>query len=806
MPIVPPQLDDLRFDLLVEELIRRIPVHAPEWTDHNESDPGITLIQLFGYVAEQVGYRLNRIPEKNHVELLKLLGVRLKTARAARTQLAFLLSNSASVDGFLLSAGARAKATEGDPPPIFETDVDVDIVPAEPAVLLTTSGERVWNLLHGQPEPTEDQLENQVSPEASPWHALAWDGDKPKLKDWPLEPIVGFPDTSQQYLWVGLKFNDALDAGFRGVRVTLTVQFDDDEQPDLEGVEECAVPVSIEDAPPTVEWLYYFDEDTQDAERIPGRIDDTTLRLTRSGTIRFTIPFSIGPIPESMFADLRAEIEVSPGQACEGLRGSLAEQLGPAQDPKLDPNAPNYLSDLQSALTAAVDEAFDDEAEAKPAIPHPLDPALRDPNKVTGWLRIGPLNLATDAESPKLRVLTFNAVQATNAETVTSELLGQADGRPGQTFQLVHRNVLAGTLEVAVQEEVDGLLVPWARVDSLDGSGPFDRHVQVDLEAGTLLFGNGTRGMIPALAPGAGHVIATRYRHGGGVSGEVGTGAITSLETQYAGIAGVVNFVTAAGGADAETLEAAKIRARKELSTRNRAVTEGDFQWITLQTPNVRVARVEVVPLRRPLTSVNGTNGVANVKCGGELPGGPSGLDGSFVAHGAVSVVVAPDEEGPEPIPTPSFLRAVCEHLNKHRLVTTEVYVVPPQYARLCNFRVQVRAEPGYSRAQLQDLVEAKLATYLHVLSGGEDGTGFPFGGQMHVADLIAQVFSTEGIERVEDLSCDFSRTKSNADLRQGSLVLCPALDATDERDSIDLAPEETVSIDLTEFTLTTVA
>ena len=61
------------------------PVYAPEWTDYNDSDPGITLIQLFAYLAEQVGYRLNRVPEKNHVELLKLLGVRLRAGAAPRT-------------------------------------------------------------------------------------------------------------------------------------------------------------------------------------------------------------------------------------------------------------------------------------------------------------------------------------------------------------------------------------------------------------------------------------------------------------------------------------------------------------------------------------------------------------------------------------------------------------------------------------------------------------------------------------------------------------------------------------------------
>src|SRR6185369_13406300 len=103
MPILSPQLDDLRYDRTFDELIRRIPVYTKDWTDFNDSDPGITLLQLFAYLSELVGYRLNRIPEKNHIELLKLLGIRLEPARAATTQLAFLLADPATTEGFTLS-------------------------------------------------------------------------------------------------------------------------------------------------------------------------------------------------------------------------------------------------------------------------------------------------------------------------------------------------------------------------------------------------------------------------------------------------------------------------------------------------------------------------------------------------------------------------------------------------------------------------------------------------------------------------------------------------------------------------------
>jgi hypothetical protein len=90
------------------------------------------------------------------------------------------------------------------------------------------------------------------------------------------------------------------------------------------------------------------------------------------------------------------------------------------------------------------------------------------------------------------------------------------------------------------------------------------------------------------------------------------------------------------------------------------------------------------------------------------------------------------------------------------------------------------------------------------VLTGGEEGKGFPFGAQLHVADIIARVFRTEGIERVELLSAEFTRTKSAAMLREGKLVLCPA--APGELDRVSLGPEENVSFDASTLTLATIA
>ncbi|HVE87051.1 MAG TPA: hypothetical protein VND93_29555 [Myxococcales bacterium] len=73
MPLELPDLDDRTYADLVEEARRLIPSFDPLWTDHNPSDPGITVVELFAYLSELLLYRLNRVTEANQNKFLKLL-------------------------------------------------------------------------------------------------------------------------------------------------------------------------------------------------------------------------------------------------------------------------------------------------------------------------------------------------------------------------------------------------------------------------------------------------------------------------------------------------------------------------------------------------------------------------------------------------------------------------------------------------------------------------------------------------------------------------------------------------------------
>src|SRR6202012_3396493 len=84
MPLPQPILDDRSYQQLRDELVQRIPVYAPEWTDFNPSDPGITLIELFAFLGENLLFRFNQIPESTKLAFLRLLQIPMLPAVPAQ--------------------------------------------------------------------------------------------------------------------------------------------------------------------------------------------------------------------------------------------------------------------------------------------------------------------------------------------------------------------------------------------------------------------------------------------------------------------------------------------------------------------------------------------------------------------------------------------------------------------------------------------------------------------------------------------------------------------------------------------------
>jgi predicted phage baseplate assembly protein len=125
--IVPPDLDDRTWQDLVDEMRALIPKYAPQWTDHNPSDLGVTLIELFAWLGEGIIYRLNRTPEKNFLAFLTLLGTTRDPATPASTFLTF----TSGAGPVTVPAGTKAQtaASLDQQPVVFETDEDATVLP-----------------------------------------------------------------------------------------------------------------------------------------------------------------------------------------------------------------------------------------------------------------------------------------------------------------------------------------------------------------------------------------------------------------------------------------------------------------------------------------------------------------------------------------------------------------------------------------------------------------------------------------------------------------------------------------------------
>jgi len=211
------------------------------------------------------------------------------------------------------------------------------------------------------------------------------------------------------------------------------------------------------------------------------------------------------------------------------------------------------------------------------------------------------------------------------------------------------------------------------------------------------------------------------YRYGGGTIGNVAAGAVTAVP----GTAGVkvATPLPAVGGSDRVTLTEALDAIPTEVHRRDRAVTTDDFTALAGQVSGV--ARAEALDLLHP-----------------DAP--------QVRAAGVVSVVVFPDEDTRNPaapLPDLGLLRRVAHHLDARRLVTTELYVIPPDYRRL-SLSVGVAVRAGHQVDAVRRWVEQILRQYLAPLPPlGPDGRGWPLGRAVRRAELEAVAVQVEGVE-----------------------------------------------------------
>jgi predicted phage baseplate assembly protein len=333
---------------------------------------------------------------------------------------------------------------------------------------------------------------------------------------------------------------------------------------------------------------------------------------------------------------------------------------------------------------------------------------------------------------PTLVAVRTNTVRALQAQTVQGEVLGGTDGSRNQKWTLANTPVIAGSVQVQIDEGTGPAV--WQVRDDLLEAGSNDLVLALSPSSGVLVSGDGVHGAVAtanARNPDA-NVVATEYRYGGGARGNVPAGAITSLLTAVENIdtGKVTNLFAATGGRDEERLAEAKERARRTIRSQGRAVTLEDFESLAKQAGDI--ARAKALPLFHP-----------------QFP--------TVKVPGAISVIIVPNGKRQtgqpfKPLPSEGLLRTVCAYLDVRRLLTTEVYVIAPSYQEI-QVAVEIIARDNADTAAVRQEAEQVITAYFDPILGGDQGTGWGFGETVRYSKLYQRIFSVDGVDSIENLT-----------------------------------------------------
>jgi predicted phage baseplate assembly protein len=745
MTIQIPVLDDRTYDQLVAEARSRVPVHTPEWTNLNENDPGITLLELFAFLTDNLLYRSNRIPEANRLKFLSLLGIGLQPASPG-VGLVTVSNDRGPLPPLAVEAGTEVTAGKVR----FLTDTSLAVLPVtavayykQPQQPDAATVDRYRALYQSFLE-TDSEVLTFYKPVALPLPATGRPDPVVDLGD----PVNGTIDRS---LWIGLLGQKG--AALSDVRAaiagqTLTI-----------GVYPTA----------TVPGQVVLPEHTGTPTADPGLVVEIASPASDPSDSTAASGLGIGPASYSRTPITYAEpVLDAPGLIQVTLptyERLLLWDFDPEEEgtgdfpPRLDD--PQVSSRLvtwvrlrypplgDDGSAAATDSAATASATTSPTVSAAggdlsLAGCGCGCGDTTGTTGTGSTTAAT--MPGRVTWVGVNATRAVQAIGVRQESLGLAPGTPYHSCTLAHAPVLTTALPAAAEavtvevQDIDGTWSTWHQIDDILAATPEDQVFTLDRAAGTITFGSGLNGLRPV----RGARIRASYWYGGGAQGRVAIDGLNK-STALPGGFSVTNPLPTWGAGDGESSSNGEAAITRWLRHRDRLVTSDDFRDLTRRTPGVALGRVEVLPLFNPEAT------------------------GAQEWPGMVTVLVIPESDAVHPdapVPDRQFLDAVCAWLAPRRLVTTELHVRGPVYVPVW---VSVAVVPlaGQVPSLVNQAVTDAVRAFLAPLTGGlptepaddglvgspgTTGSGWPLGVSLRAQDVEAVATRVTGVRYVDSV------------------------------------------------------
>ncbi len=691
-------LDDRTFDDLVQECMLRIPRYCPEWTNHNPGDPGITLIELFAWMTDQMLMRFNQVPRRNYVAFLELLGIRLQPPTAAQVELSFYLSKAQTqpivVPTYTEVATVR---TETEPAVVFTTDHALVI--GQPQIRGLFTAAQAGDLGTADQSFVEDVRTNEGVPQLE----HLGDGDGLRL----------FADRE-----VGNCFYLVL-APSRPLSESST-GWPQEESTVMAGQLDDAIAGNVV------------------ALNFRGRIAETTGIDPTNPPLRWEVWDG-----ESWRATIlrQPEDDKTRGFSFHGQRGANPSQADQGEGDvilHLPQNLPwtDFGTGCHGHWIRCIYRETEDSSNL-----YLYSPAIT---------RLGVRSVGGRVSATECIRLKDELLGVSNGKPgQTFQLQGRPvlSRQPGEHLRLRMPN---------------GDVEDWQEVTDFGASESSDRHYLIDSQAGTVQFGPLVRepsqikettqqrsqlqswgkqtphldtllppvddhspdqkrqyGKVPPLGA---EIYMSAYRVGGGSRGNVQAETLSVMKVALPYIQRVINYGPATGGQEAESLDEAVLRVPQILRTSKTAVIPEDFENIALrahpsvyrahcppQADTLGVVKLLIVPRPDDITRLQ--DGMAPDR---------------YFALGAIA---------------PKTLEQIQASVDHHRALGLQVRLDSPTYVGV-QVAAEVLLQPQYDTAAMQGAVRQRLTErlyrFINPITGGFAGTGWPLGQLLHRSDIVA--------------------------------------------------------------------
>jgi hypothetical protein len=753
MPIPLPNLDDRRWNDLFEDGRANITRYAPQWTDHNLHDPGITLIDLYAWLAEMTNYRLNRVPSRHKRKFLELLGFNIQDPIPAETVLSFAPGSTTAP--FVLPAGSEFEGTDPDQNHIaFRTLYDTTVQPITLQAVQVDDGstalvDRTHDFNDGF---SIEPLGGSPAAGAALYLGFA-------------SPTAGLPIT------LGLHVAGPGQDRFERQRIIAEAAEELAACQPVQTRTQCASPPpNPAPALPPHHSVQLTWETWTTSGWTALSPKDSTRSLTLGGLVEFTLPANIAsrallPVASAYFY-VRCRMTAGAYDAIPLLLDVIVN-AAPAE--QAVPVTESFVIAAGTAVSGPAPSAGD---------------FVQLTFSATAAGVIQSITFGAGS-GPQFRVLGYKDPTGTNPGLLVldAELSGIGSGLPSQIINLHQSQVAAKSVSLFTLS--GSTWQPWTAREDFDSSARTDFHFVLDAVTGAITFGSGERGRTPR----SGSMIIVRYTTTYAATGNVATGTVNRPRTSP--LNGVLlkalpattldqlksitmNRGAAQYGAERETLDHALGRAVEALHAHERLLTLATtLRTTTLDQIDGTVVRalappwrgVNLLDLERLALSIPGAR-IARARVWATLDADQPCL----VAPGVITIVVVPEYPVNRPVPSDGLLTRAWQYLNRRRLVATTLKVTGPIYTQII-VTASVAVRSGGSPASITARIQSALRNFLDPLLGGPAGLGWPFGRGVFRSEILQLIQDIPGVDYVGSLSMQ----SDSGGPQCGDIALCPA-------------------------------